>query len=222
MSPRKAPAIGARGARMTEPCFGMLLAGGQATRMGGGDKALLPLGGRRLLDHAAARLARQCAGLVLNANGDPARFAAYGWPVIADDLPGHPGPLAGILAALDWIAASAPGVAWAVSLAADTPFVPEDYVARLLAAAMAAGAPLACARSGGQTHPVNGLWRVDLRGDLRRALVDEGVRKIDRWTARHGCVAVDWPDQPRDPFFNINTPADLAAAQAMIALETSG
>ncbi len=198
--------------------LGLLLAGGLSRRMGGGDKPLQTLGGRTLLERAVARLQPQCDELILNANGDPARFAPLGLPVVPDDVPGFAGPLAGILAALDWTALNRPDIAWVVSAAADSPFLPSDFVAHLHAAREAAGVPLACARSGGQVHPVNGLWKVALRDDLRHALVVEEMRKIDRWTARHGVAHADWPAEPVDPFFNANTPQDIAAAERLIEL----
>lgn len=200
----------------TAATLGVLLAGGLARRMGGGDKPLRTIGGRTILEHVVARLEPQCAGLIVNANGDPARFAQTGLPVVADDVPGFAGPLAGILAALDWAAANRPELEWVASVAADTPFIPRDFVSRLHAARMAAGVPLACAESGGRTHPVNGLWRVDLREDLRHALVIEDMRKIDRWTARHGVAHAGWPTEPIDPFFNANTPEDIVRAEAIL------
>jgi molybdopterin-guanine dinucleotide biosynthesis protein A len=196
--------------------LGLLLAGGLARRMGGGDKPLLSLGGMPILDHVIGRLRPQCDGLVLNANGDPARFARWKLPVVADDVPGFAGPLAGILAGLDWAAEHRPTAGALVSVAADTPFIPHDLVARLVAAAAAEGLPLACAASGGWTHPVVGLWPIELRHDLRRALVEEGERKIDRFTARFGCASAEWPSAPVDPFFNVNTPDELAEAEAII------
>lgn len=197
--------------------FGALLAGGLARRMGGGDKPLRRIGGRPILDHVVERVAPQCAGLLLNANGDPSRFAAYGLPVVADDVPGFAGPLAGILAALDWVAQHRPDMSWVVSVAADTPFLPQDLVQRLHAARVAAGAELACAASGGRTHPVIGLWPVALRGELRHALVVEDMRKIDRWTARYRLAVAEWPAAPVDPFFNANAPDDLVEAEALAA-----
>jgi molybdopterin-guanine dinucleotide biosynthesis protein A len=195
--------------------LGVLLAGGLARRMGGGDKPMKTVGGRTILDRVVERLSPQCDGLVVNANGDPARFAFLGRPVVADDVPGFAGPLAGILAALDWAAANRPGIDWVVSVATDSPFLPRDLVARLHAARRAEAVPLACALSGDQTHPVIGLWRVDLRADLRHALVVEDIRKIDRWTARHGVAHAPWPTEPFDPFFNANTPEDIAEAEAI-------
>jgi molybdopterin-guanine dinucleotide biosynthesis protein A len=198
--------------------LGVILAGGLARRMGGGDKPLRALGGQPLLAHVARRLAPQVDALLLNANGDPARFADWGLPVVADGVAGHPGPLAGILAALDWAAARRPELAWVVSVPGDTPFIPPDLVARLRAGRAAAGVPMACARSGGRLHPPLGLWPVALRQALREALL-RGERRVAGWAAGPGCVAVDWPDAPLDPFFNANTPEDLALAARLLAGE---
>lgn len=195
---------------------GVLLAGGQSRRMGGGDKALRLLGGETILARVIARLRPQVARLVLNANGDPARFAGFGLPVVADSVEGFAGPLAGILAGLDWAAANAPGCELVLSAATDAPFLPADLAARLAAGMAAAGADLACAASRGQPHPVIGLWPVRLREELRYALVAEGVRKVDVWTARYRLATVDFPAGEVDPFFNANRPEDLAAAEALL------
>ena len=172
---------------------GVLLAGGLARRMGGGDKPMRTIAGRTILDRVIARLKPQCDGLILNANGDPARFAAFGLPVIADGVADFPGPLAGILAALDWAAVNRPDVAFVLSAAADCPFLPRDLASRLYGALEAEKAELAVAASDGQSHPVIGLWSVGLREQLRHALVVEDVRKIDRWTARFRLATVTWP-----------------------------
>jgi len=198
---------------------GVLLAGGLARRMGGGDKPMRTVGGKTILARVIARLAPQCDGLILNANGDPARFASFGLPVIADGVADFPGPLAGILAALDWMAAHRPGVKRVLSAAADCPFLPRDLVARLEQARAAANAELAVAASDGQTHPVIGLWSVHLRDELRHALVKEDIRKIDRWTARYPLATVTWPFTPIDPFFNANTIDDIAEAERLAALD---
>jgi len=195
---------------VTPQVLGCVLAGGLARRMGGGDKPLQTLGGRSLLAHVLERLRPQVGAVILNANGDPARFAGFGLPVVPDGVPEYPGPLAGILAALDWAAAMRPDLPFVVTVPGDSPFLPGDLVARLRAAG-----PLACAASGGWTHPPIGIWPVALRGDLAAAIAD-GERKIDRWTARHGCVAVEWPVLPRDPFFNANTPEDLVEAERLL------
>jgi len=200
---------------MTIECprtLGLVLAGGLARRMGGGDKALIEIGGVAILDRVLDRLRGTCQPIVLNANGDPARFARHRLPVIADSIPDYAGPLAGILAGLDWAAAHAPGVEWVVSVPGDCPFLPRDLVGRLHAERAGQGTPLACARSGEWRHPVVGLWHVGLRDDLRHALAAEGLRKIEIWTARHGIAIATWPEQPFDPFFNVNTPEDAAQA----------
>ena len=201
---------------------GLLLAGGQSRRMGGGDKALRLLGGRSLLERVIERLRPQTAALVLNANGDPRRFAGFGLPVVADSIADFAGPLAGILAGLDWAAAHRPNCPVVASVATDAPFLPEDLVSRLLQGMDTAGAELACAASGGQAHPVIGLWPVRLRDELRRALVEEGVRKVDVWTARYRLATVPFADEVPglgpgiDPFFNANRPEDLDRAAALI------
>jgi molybdopterin-guanine dinucleotide biosynthesis protein A len=200
------------------PTFGLILAGGLARRMGGGDKAKIEIGGVTILDRVLATLSGQCAGLVINANGDPERFADTGLPVIADNVPDHPGPLAGILTGLDWLAKQNSGIEWMLSVPGDCPFLPDDLVERLHQARrkMGAGVPLACARSGEWRHPVVALWSVALREDLRHALTVEGLRKIEVWTARHGVAVADWPIEPIDPFFNVNTPDDAKRAEEMM------
>ena len=197
------------------PTLGLVLAGGLARRMGGGDKPLTRIGGATILSRVLERLKPQCSRVVLNANGDPARFAGAGLPVIADDVPDFAGPLAGILAGLDWAAVHAPEVAYVASVPGDCPFLPRDLIARLHQARVAAGEPLACARSGEWRHPVVGVWPVALRADLRHALTKEDLRKIELWTARHGVALADWPTAPVDPFFNVNTPEDAAAAERL-------
>ncbi|HTV44775.1 MAG TPA: molybdenum cofactor guanylyltransferase MobA [Stellaceae bacterium] len=200
---------------------GLLLAGGQSRRMGGGDKSLRLLAGTTLLERVVLRLAPQVDALVLNANGDPTRFARFGLAVVADSIPGFAGPLAGVLAGLDWAALHHPDCAYVVSVATDAPFLPMTLAARLAEAREAAGADLACAASGGRSHPVFGLWPVRLREDLRRAVVVEGVRKVDQWTGRHQLVTVPFADQPVDPFFNTNRPEDLAAAVKLLETAAS-
>ncbi|WP_395666125.1 molybdenum cofactor guanylyltransferase MobA [Methylocella sp.] len=196
------------------PPVGLILAGGRGRRMGGLDKPLLEIGGRAILERVAARLRPQCDGLVVSANGDLARYAALGAPVVADATEDFLGPLAGVLAGLDWIAAHRPDASWALSAPADAPFLPEDLVARLAAARGAAGAEMACARSGGRRHPVVALWPIALREDLRAALHDEKLTKVGAFLERRGCVCADWDASPLDPFFNVNAPEDLAAARA--------
>ena len=188
---------------------GVILAGGRATRMGGGDKGLLALGGTSLLQRVIDRLSPQVEALCLNANGDPARFARFGLPVVPDSLKDHPGPLAGVLAGMDWAAGE--GFSHVVSAAADTPFFPTDLAARFTEAA-APHAPVLAASPGGR-QPTFGLWPVALRDDLRAALED-GLRKVVQWTDAHDGRLAEWPED--DAFFNVNTPEDLARAEAML------
>jgi molybdopterin-guanine dinucleotide biosynthesis protein A len=197
---------------MTIETFGLVLAGGLARRMGGGDKALIRIGNETILARTLARLTPQVAGVVLNANGDPTRFAPFGLPVAADSVPEFAGPLAGILAGLDWVAAHRPQIEWVASVPGDCPFLPRDLVARLHEARVHENKPLACAHSGDWRHPVVGLWQVALREDLRHAVTVDDLRKIEVWTARHGIALADWPTDPVDPFFNVNTPEDVATA----------
>jgi molybdopterin-guanine dinucleotide biosynthesis protein A len=187
--------------------------------MGGGDKPMRQIGGRTILARVIDRLRPQCDALILNANGDPARFANFGLPVVADSVADFPGPLAGILAGLDWAAENRPDAEWLLSAAGDCPFLPRDLVARLHRARIEQNAQLAVAASGGQSHPVIGLWSVALREELRHALIVEDIRKIDRFTERYRLATVTWPDQPLDPFFNANTVDDLAEAERLAALD---
>jgi molybdopterin-guanine dinucleotide biosynthesis protein A len=197
--------------------LGLVLAGGLARRMGGGDKPRTMIGGQTILSRVIERFAPQCTRHILNANGDPARFADTKLPVIADNVPDFAGPLAGVLAGLDWAAANAPGVEYVASVPGDCPFLPRNLVTRLHQARLSENKPLACARSGEWRHPVVALWAVSLRDDLRQALTGEGLRKIEIWTARHGIALADWPIEPVDPFFNVNTPEDAAAAERLAA-----
>lgn len=206
---------------MTTETFGLVLAGGLARRMGGGDKALIRIGGETILQRALARLTPQVSGFVLNANGDPARFASFGLPVVADSVPDFAGPLAGILAGLDWAAANRPDIGWVASVPGDCPFLPRDLVARLHEARSAEGKPLACAHSGEWRHPVVGLWQVALREDLRHAITVEDLRKIEVWTGRHGVALADWSVEPVDPFFNVNTPEDVERATRLAVSESA-
>lgn len=194
--------------------LGVILAGGQSSRMGGGDKPLKTVGGRSILSRVIERLQPQCGGLILNANGDPARFAGFGLPVVADSIDGFAGPLAGILAGLDWAATHRPDTDDIVSLPADCPFLPADLVVRLNLARRVAGQPLAAAASGGWHHPVIGLWPVAIRDRLRAALL-AGERKIDRFTPGIGIAHAEWPVRPYDPFFNANRPEDIEEAEAL-------
>lgn len=188
---------------------GVILAGGQARRMGGGDKGLLPLGGRALLDHVIDRLSPQVDALAVNANGDSTRFRNYDLPILADSVDGFVGPLAGVLAGLDWAATQ--DATHVVTAAADTPFFPADLVPQLTLAAETQRKPIALARTKNGRHPTFGLWPVDLRDNLRQAL-QNGVRKVVAWTDVHGTAMADFPTTGFDPFFNVNTPEDLEEA----------
>ena len=203
---------------MTKP-LGIILAGGLATRMGGGDKGLLQLGGQTLLAHVIERLRPQVSGIALNANGDPDRFASYNLPVVADSIEGFAGPLAGVLAGLDYAALQ--GADHIVTAAADTPFFPQDLVEVLQLAAKMDDTNIALAATpdpdrGTLRQPTFGLWPVSLRDDLRGALND-GVRKVVQWTSRHNAADAMFPNWDYDPFFNINRPEDLQKAEAMLA-----
>jgi molybdopterin-guanine dinucleotide biosynthesis protein A len=200
-----------------EPIVGLILAGGQSRRMGGGDKALRLLGGQPLLSHIVDRLRPQCPTLVLNATGDAHRFATFGLPVVADAVGDQLGPLAGVLAGLDWVAAHAPEAAMVLTVPGDAPFLPADLAARLWHAQQAEAAELAVAASAGQLHHVTGLWPVRLRHDLRAAVEVEGLRKVELWASRYRRAVVSWTTEPVDPFFNINRPEDLAAAEQVLA-----
>ena len=209
---------------MTHPqTLGVVLAGGRARRMGGADKAQIEIGGATILQRVLDRIRPQCSRVMLNTNADPERFLGTGLPVVADSVPDFPGPLAGILAGLDWLAAQNNGVEWMLSVPGDCPFLPDDLVERLHEARRerGAGVALACAHSGEWRHPVVGLWPLALRANLRRALVEEGLRKIEVWTARHGVAVADWPAEPVDPFLNVNTPEDAERA-TRIALQHQG
>ncbi|KCV81816.1 molybdopterin-guanine dinucleotide biosynthesis protein MobA [Actibacterium atlanticum] len=215
---------------MTDHILGVILAGGQGTRMGGCDKALLQLGGQTLLSHVITRLRPQVAEIALNANGDAARFADFGLPVVADSIAGHPGPLAGVLAGLDWAAGQ--GAQAIITVAADTPFFPNDLAAHLLEASHGQEHPLVLAATKGEAqtksksksglirHPTFGLWPVALRDDLRAAL-GGGLKKVVLWSDPHGGREALFPVGDFDPFFNINTPEDLTRADALLQQEAT-
>ena len=189
----------------------VILAGGKASRLGGGDKGLRTIGGETLLARILARLGP--ARAAINANGDPARFAEFGLPVLPDPIPEQPGPLAGVLAAMEWA-----GEGYVATVPGDAPFLPRDLLARLAAERDAAGAEIAVAESGGQIHPVVALWPVARAAELRRAIVEEGLRKVERWIDRHRAVRVEFPVEPVDPFFNVNRPEDLDEAERLCRL----
>ena len=201
----------------TPPTLGLVLAGGRASRMGGGDKTLLKVGGATILARVLTRIRPHCTSIVLNANGDASRFSAFGLPLVADEVPDFAGPLAGILAGLEWAAREHPKIEWIASVPGDCPFLPRDLIPRLHEVRFSEGKILACARSGEWRHPVVALWPVALRIDLRRALFDEDLHKIELFTGRYGVAVAEWPDRPIDPFMNVNTPEDLAAAAHIAA-----
>jgi molybdopterin-guanine dinucleotide biosynthesis protein A len=203
---------------------GVLLAGGRSSRMGGGDKSLRPLGGKPILARIIDRLRPQVSEIVINANGDASRFAAFGLPVVADSVAGFAGPLAGVHAGLEWVRANRPNVSHVVTVATDTPFFPIDLVRRFLAESHD-DSTLLVARSEAGTHPVIGLWPVGLAAELKASL-EQGDRKVGAWTEDHGAVEVSFPPADIggkliDPFFNINAPEDLAAAETLLKKSAS-
>jgi molybdenum cofactor guanylyltransferase len=203
---------------MPEPIVAVLLAGGLATRMGGGDKCLRPLAGRPMLDHVLDRILPQVAAVALSANGCPGRFAAWKLPVVADGVAGHPGPLAGILAGMRWAAGAFPDAARILSVPTDTPFLPADLVARLREARGDSAETIVVASSAGRRHPVVALWPAGLAESLEAAL-RAGERKVGAFAANYRCVAVDFDAVSGDPFLNVNRPEDLAAAEARLAAQ---
>ncbi|WP_095200204.1 molybdenum cofactor guanylyltransferase MobA [Mesorhizobium carmichaelinearum] len=208
---------------MERDIAGIVLAGGQSRRMGGGDKSLLPLGSGSVLDQLLSRFGPQVEILALSANGDPDRFSRFGLPVLADTIEGFAGPLAGILTGLEWAAASTPCKA-VVTAAADTPFLPLDLVERLAAAAGEHPGSVAVAASAGRRHPTFALWPTECRDALRHFLVDEDNRRVSAFIERHGHVEVEFPvlqSTGLDPFFNINVPDDLAEAARLLQSMTS-
>ncbi len=202
---------------MRHKVCGVILAGGLARRMGGGDKGLRALAGRPILAHILERIRPQASCLVINANGDPGRFSDFDLPVAPDAVGGFAGPLAGVLTGMEWAARHAPVCDLILTVPSDAPFLPRDLVERLERAMIAEGADIACASSGGRAHPPIALWPVSLAEELRAAMTVEEVRKVDVWTARYKVTAVDWPVTPHDPFFNANRPEDLAEAERMLA-----
>ena len=200
---------------------GVVLAGGQSRRMGGGDKGLLELAGKPMLGHVIDRLSPQVGRVAINANGEPSRFAPFELPIVADTVSGFVGPLAGVLAGMRWSAGNASAARWIVTVAGDAPMLPLDLVSRLAGAVAVRKSAIALARSAGEVHPVIGLWPVALADDLETAL-EAGVRKVLHWTDRHGRVEVDFPMTrigriEVDPFFNANTPQELDSLRAMLA-----
>ncbi len=195
-----------------------LLAGGQARRMGGGDKNLMELAGKPVLQHVLDRVDYDGRPIVINANGDPSRFTAFGLPVRADVIDGFAGPLAGVLTGLEWVAANHPECTHMISLATDAPFLPNDLIARLeagLGAQIDTGADIAQAMSFTRRHPVFAIWPVALTAALRHALIDNGLRKIDDFTDRYQCITIEFTGEP-DPFMNLNRPDDFDLARQFV------
>ena len=201
---------------MTTGIVGVLLAGGQSRRMGGGDKCLRTIGGVTILARIIERVQEQVGPLVINANGDSQRFAEFGLAVVADVVPEFAGPLAGILSGMEWAAEHAPGCHWIASIPTDVPFLPQNFITRLSDAMGKEGSDLACAASAGRVHPVIGLWPIKMRANLRHALIDEDVRKIDAFTENYRVAVVSFDSSPVDPFFNTNRPEDLEEAERLI------
>lgn len=204
-------------AQVKDRVIGVILAGGLARRMGGGDKALIEVGGRSLLAHVVDRLEPQVDAMVLNANGDPGRFEPYSLPVVSDPIEGAAGPLAGVLAGLLWTRANAKQAQWIVTVAADTPFFPENLVEHLMQTRRAKQADMACAASNARAHPVFGLWPVKLADRLRHALFDDGIRKVDIWTGQYHCAVAEFSSHGFDPFFNVNRPEDVRRAEKFLS-----
>jgi molybdopterin-guanine dinucleotide biosynthesis protein A len=196
---------------------GVILAGGLARRMGGGDKSMLQLGGRRILDYVIESAQNQLETVIINANGDPERFTEFNLPVQADIVPDFAGPLAGVVSAMAWVKQNQPSATHIITLAADTPFFPADYVARMLELMQLKGERLACASYQGRTQPVFGLWPVNLFDDLYKALVEDDMRKVDRFTAPYGVADVPFDELSRNPFFNVNKPEDIALGEQQLA-----
>ncbi len=192
---------------------GLILAGGRSSRMGGDDKCFRHLCGRPLLEHVIDRATPQVCRIIISSNSDAENFTAYELPVIGDVISDFAGPLAGVLSGLDWVSENIPQARWMASFATDTPFFPMDMVTRLAKAIDGTGASMASAASGGRMHPVFSLWPVTMRNDLRRAMNSEKIRRAGLWVDRCNTRRVEFGKQPFDPFFNINTPDDLAAAE---------
>ena len=199
---------------MSDKVVGVLLAGGLARRLGGGDKGLKTLAGKSILSIIIERVAPQVDQLILNANGDAGRFADYKLPVVADVIPDFAGPLAGVLTGLEWVRDNRPDVKWMVSLPTDAPFIPLALVERLTGA-IKDDVQMACAKSAGRTHPVVGIWPVSLIDDLKHAMVVENIRKVDQWTGRYKIVSVEFATDPIDPFFNANRIEDFDEAERL-------
>jgi len=201
----------------SENIVGIILAGGQSRRFGGGDKFIKELKGETLIDRVIERVRPQTRQMIISSNHETPHLKKFKLPIVADSIQGQAGPLAGILAGMEWAKDQAKKYDWAVSFPTDAPFVPLDCVEKMLKRATADKVEIVSVASGGRTHPVCALWRIDLADNLRQAMVEEEMRKIDLWTARHSLSVLEFPDQPYDPFFNINRPEDLAQAEKILS-----
>ncbi len=201
---------------MPEKIIGVILAGGLARRLGNIDKALVKIDATTLLDRAITNLEKQCSQIIINANGNPDRFESTNKPIVADTIEGHAGPLAGVLAAMQWVQQNEPQTKWIATLPVDTPFAPDDFARKLLLETTKTNADMACTSSNGRHHPVVGLWPVDLADQLKQAMMKEDMRKVDLWTARYKLTIVDFEVGQYDPFFNINRPADIEKAEQIL------
>lgn len=198
---------------MSNGIIGVILAGGLARRLGRVDKAFVRLGQTNLLQRAIDICEPQCSQIIINANGDPDRFHQTTKTIVADTIQGHAGPLAGVLAAMQWVLRNSPQTKWIATLPVDTPFAPDDFALKLLSQITKSNSEMACASSNGRHHPVVGLWPVNLADDLRDAMINEDIRKVDQWTARYKLINVEFEVENYDPFFNINTPQDIETGE---------
>jgi molybdenum cofactor guanylyltransferase len=196
--------------------IGVILAGGQSRRFGGGDKFLKELNGKLLIDHVIERVSLQTSHLIINSNSNVALFKSQNFPIIPDSIEGYAGPLAGILTGMEWVSRFKPQCEWIITFPSDAPFIPLDSVEKMIKCAEEERANIVCSASNGRTHPVCALWQVGLAEDLRKAIINEEIRKIDLWTARYRSSVVEFSDQPFDPFFNINRPGDLERAEEIL------
>jgi molybdopterin-guanine dinucleotide biosynthesis protein A len=195
--------------------IGVIIAGGQSRRFGGGDKFLNKLNGKPILNHVLERVRPQVSELIINSNSNTTALVRFGCPVIADIVQGFVGPLAGVLTGMEWASTNTPECRWIATFPADAPFIPRDCLKKMKLYAEKDLYDIICVSSGGRTHPVCALWRIDLANELRLAIVNEEMRKIDLWTARYRLATIEFLDQPFDPFFNINRPEDLEIARAI-------
>ncbi|MBT7956697.1 MAG: molybdenum cofactor guanylyltransferase MobA [Rhodospirillaceae bacterium] len=202
---------------ISDNVIGVILAGGQSRRFGGGDKFIRELKGEPLVDRVIERVRPQTSQMIISSNAETPHLTKFRLPIVADVIEGQAGPLAGILSGMEWTRENASDCDWIVSFPTDAPFVPLDLVAQMHEQAVADDAEIVCAASGGRTHPVCALWRVNLAGNLRQVMEEEEMRKIDLWTARHRLSVLEFSDQPYDPFFNINRPEDLEQAETILA-----